>query len=384
MSEEELLAGTGDILIVDDHKMNRELLRLRFEKRGYKTTPAENGAVALELIRKQHYDIVLLDIMMDDMSGYQVLEEIRKDYGMGELPVIMVTAKDLPEDIVKALHLGANDYVTKPVNFAVALARVQNALALKRTETELVVAKEEAIAASQSKSQFLASMSHELRTPLNAVIGFTNVLMKNPEDRLVEKDLLYLERIRDNGKHLLALINDVLDLSKVEAGKMELFLETFDMPSVIRDVADSITPLVKKNGNRLEIAIGETVGEVHADLTKVRQILNNLLSNASKFTQDGTIKLSAVVEDENVLLSVEDSGIGMTPEEIERLFKPFTQADSSTTRKYGGTGLGLSITWRFARMMGGEVTVVSEQGSGSTFSVRLPLHVHDGVPLSAV
>lgn len=245
-------------------------------------------------------------------------------------------------------------------------------------EDALRDAKEAAEAASRSKSTFLANMSHELRTPLNAIIGYSEMLQEEAEDNGQISAVADLQKIHAAGRHLLGLINDILDLSKIEAGKMDLYLETFDAADAVRGVAETVRPLVDKNGNALVIEIPDGLGSVHADLTKFRQALLNLMSNASKFTHDGTITLSATREPSAegqadwFVVRVKDSGIGMTPEQLARLFRPFTQADASTTRKYGGTGLGLTITRRFCQMMGGDVTVESAEAGGSTFTVRLP------------
>ena len=219
-------------------------------------------------------------------------------------------------------------------------------------------------------------MSHELRTPLNAVILYSELLQEEATDLEVEEFIPDLEKIRAAGKHLLALVNGVLDLSKIEAGKMELYLETFDVAEIIRDVSTTVQPLVQTKNNTLEVHCEADVGSMHADLTKVRQVLFNLLSNASKFTEEGSIALDVSREKsatgEQINFRVSDTGIGMTAEQIERLFQPFNQADASTTRKYGGTGLGLAIARRFCEMMGGEIGVTSEPGQGTTFRVHLP------------
>jgi PAS domain S-box-containing protein len=256
----------------------------------------------------------------------------------------------------------------------------------KQAEETLRKNKEAAEEANRAKSQFLANMSHELRTPLNAIIGYSEMLQEDAEDLGYEDLTPDLEKIRGAGKHLLALINDILDISKIEAGKMELYLESFDVAQVISDVEHTIQPLLDKNHNALKVECCSNIGDMHADLTKLRQSLLNLLSNAAKFTEHGTITLT-VRKDESIeeldrnqhcdfmLFQVADTGIGMSLEQLDKVFQAFTQADASTTRKYGGTGLGLAITRHFCRMMGGDISVKSTLGQGSTFTIRLPMRV---------
>jgi signal transduction histidine kinase/CheY-like chemotaxis protein len=247
---------------------------------------------------------------------------------------------------------------------------------LQHTNKELEKARGEAEEASRAKSFFLANMSHELRTPLNAIIGYSEMLQEEAEEEGQDSFIPDLGKISAAGKHLLALINDILDLSKIEAGKMTLYMETFDVRNMIRDVEAIIIPLVEKNGNTLKVDCLQEPGTMRADLSKVRQGLFNLLSNACKFTSCGEVGLQVQREcsegKEWLLFCVRDTGIGITPEQIDKLFKAFSQADSSTSRKFGGTGLGLNITRSFCRLMGGDVTVKSEFGKGSTFTIRLP------------
>ena len=245
--------------------------------------------------------------------------------------------------------------------------------------------------ASQHKSQFLANMSHELRTPLNAIIGYSEMLQEEAEDLDADTFLPDLRRINGAGKHLLGLINDILDLSKIEAGRMDLYLETFEIGQLVQDVAAIVQPLVEKNGNTLVVACPDDLGTLHADQTKVRQALFNLMSNAAKFTDHGRIELSverrepregdesspplSTLDSPLVTFAVSDTGIGMTDEQLGRLFEAFSQAEASTRSTYGGTGLGLAISRHFCRLMGGDLTVTSVHGQGSTFTIRLPLAV---------
>jgi signal transduction histidine kinase len=233
--------------------------------------------------------------------------------------------------------------------------------------------------ASQHKSQFLANMSHELRTPLNAIIGVSEMLREDAE--AAKQDTEPLDRVLGAGRHLLALINDILDLSKIEAGRMELQLEDVSLAPLIDGVVKTIEPLAAKNENRLAVSCDGAIGRLHADQMRLRQALLNLLSNANKFTERGTISVDARQGEENgrdwITIAVADTGIGMTPEQMGKLFQEFSQADASTTRKYGGTGLGLAISKRFCQMMGGDITVESEPGRGSIFAIRLPRAVRE-------
>ncbi|HET6232175.1 MAG TPA: histidine kinase N-terminal 7TM domain-containing protein [Longimicrobiaceae bacterium] len=247
----------------------------------------------------------------------------------------------------------------------------------KRGEEELRVAKEVAEQASLTKTQFLANMSHELRTPLNAIIGFSELLMEEVEDRGLDELSPDLERIRDSGRSLLGLINDILDVSKIEAGKMDIYPETFGLAALLGEVLATVRPLAAKRGNELRMESRPDLGTMRTDVTKLRQMLLNLLSNALKFTERGTVTVAVerTEDGRRVAFRVTDTGIGMTEAEMGRLFQPFTQADASTTRRYGGTGLGLTITRRFCEMLGGEIGVESEPGRGTGFTITLPAEI---------
>ena len=246
----------------------------------------------------------------------------------------------------------------------------------KRAEVALASAKEAADAANVAKSAFLANMSHELRTPMNAILGYSEMLMEEADD-LGQKDFIPdLKKINQAGMHLLALINDVLDLSKIESGKMEAFAEDIDIDSLIDEVSSTVQPLIEKNSNRFDIRRGSQLGNAHQDLTKIRQSLFNLLSNAAKFTREGNITLHVQRKQQGGLdwltFAVSDTGIGIPADKIDHVFEEFSQADESTTRDYGGTGLGLAISRRFCRLLGGDIRVKSQPGKGSTFTMHLP------------
>lgn len=297
-------------------------------------------------------------------------------------PVITVT--QVAEQVAKKSNFDLRAPITTDDEIGL-LAKSLNRLIERVSERtkQLEQAKELAEAASTAKSQFLANVSHELRTPLNAVIGLSQLLQDDAADIGASPDFITdLETINSAGRHLLELINDILDVSKIEAGKMTLYPETFDITNLINNLVLTVKPAMEKNGNNLVVDCDENLGNMYADQKRMRQVLLNLLSNAAKFTTNGKITLTVKHEKTNLFkdaplgiisFTVTDTGIGMSPSQQQQLFQPFTQGDNSTTRKYGGTGLGLAISRHFCQMMGGEIIVKSQLGVGSTFRVNLPL-----------
>jgi signal transduction histidine kinase len=365
------------ILVVDDEADVELLINQQFRRQvragEFSFSFARNGEQALAMLQKNAgFDLMLLDINMPVMDGLTLLGRLRER--RTQVRSIIVSAYGDMPNIRAAMNRGAFDFVTKPIDMVDLNATVRKALDEIAKQHEIESRRAAAEQARTHLTHFLANMSHELRTPLNSIIGVSEMLREDAEALM--QDTEPLDRVLGAGRHLLALINDILDLSKIEAGRMELHLETFPLVPVIKDVAKTIEPMAMKNGNRLAIDCRADIGTIHADQTRFRQSLLNLASNANKFTEKGTVTIAAHQGHENgrdwIILAVADTGIGMTPEQMGKLFQEFSQASSATASKYGGTGLGLAISRRFCQMMGGDITVESEPGRGSTFTIRLP------------
>jgi signal transduction histidine kinase len=303
---------------------------------------------------------------LHELTGYRAMVVVPLRTAGAAIGVLQVFA-DAPNSFT-ASHIALLETFADQAVIAIENARLFNELQQKTEELEVV---------SRHKSEFLASMSHELRTPLNAIIGYAELLQEEATDLDDESYLPDLQKIHSAGQHLLTLISGILDLAKIEAGRMTMFLEDFDVARLVGEVEAIVTPLVEKNGNALVVECAEDIGGMHADVVKVRQALFNLLSNAAKFTENGTVTLRVARDGENVAFAIADTGIGMTEEQMGRLFEAFSQANVETSRKYGGTGLGLALSREFCRMMGGDITVESEAGVGSTFTIVLPVVVKE-------
>jgi signal transduction histidine kinase len=375
------------ILVVDDEPDFELLINQQFRRQiragEFTFSFARDGEQALTVLQKDAgFDLMLLDINMPVMDGLTLLARLS---GLqAQVRAIIVSAYGDMPNIRTAMNRGAFDFVVKPIDMVDLQATIRKALdeiaKLREIERRRLAAER----ARSNLSHFLANMSHELRTPLNAIIGVTEMLREDVE--AAKQDTEPLDRVLGAARHLLALINDILDLSKIEAGRMELVLSSFLLSPLIADMVKTIEPLAARNGNQVVVHCDTAIGTMHGDQMRLRQALLNLMSNANKFTERGHIRIDAYQRQENgcdwITLAIADTGIGMTTEQMGKLFQEFSQVHASTSHKYGGTGLGLAISKRFCQMMGGDITVESEPGRGSTFTIRLPRIVE--IPKEAV
>lgn len=416
------LLGTKKVLAVDDSLTYLQEVAAQLRQEGYDLVLARSGEEAIDLLAVQTVDCILLDLLMPGLSGQETCRKIKSCARWREIPLIMLTAQEDRDAMIEGINAGADDYIAKSSEFEVLKARLRAQLRRKQFEDENRKIREqlsqkeiEASAArsaralaetratlladlqqknvalahakseledrnirvaegSRLKSEFLANMSHELRTPLNAIIGFAELMFDGRVGPISEPHKEYLGDILSSGRHLLTLINDVLDLSKVEAGKMEFRPEAISIASIIEESADITRELATKKRLTISTEIDDTLVDLVLDPSKLKQVLYNYVSNAIKFTPEGgTIKVRALAEPtDRVRLEVEDSGIGIRSEDLDRLFVEFQQLDAGSQKLYPGTGLGLALTKKIIEAQGGEVGVRSEFGKGSVFFAVLP------------
>ncbi|HVA57104.1 MAG: response regulator [Gemmatimonadaceae bacterium] len=393
------------LLLVDDEQTNLTLLRLILGRAGYtRVHTLSDARDVLPLARALNPDLVVLDLRMPTMSGFTVLEGLVEQTAPDEfLPILVVTGDASQTARQRALKLGAKDFLTKPFEATEVLLRIHNLLVTRmlheslRSQNELLEAKVKertqqleraaslAEEANRAKSMFLATMSHELLTPLNAVIGFANELQKNHAGNLLPQDLTYVQRISGNGLHLLRVINDVLDLSKVEAGKMDVELAPTALDRVVLEVLKDMEGRSVGTAVVPRVSLPPSLAPIQSDEAKLQRVLTNLVDNAVKFTDSGSFRVGIITEagtGRPLRLDVVDTGIGIATERIEKIFGAFEQVETGTRRRHEGTGLGLAIARALCEAMGYRLTVVSVAGRGSAFSVLFspdaePPHTYD-------
>ncbi len=365
------------ILVVDDTPANLDLLHNILNQANYQVRALPDGKMALYAVMADPPDLVLLDIKMPNMDGYEICTRLKADERTRDIPIIFISALYEPTDKIKAFAVGGIDYITKPFQSEEVLVRVKTHLNLRASQQQLIEANTQiresmlqAQAANRAKSTFLANMSHELRTPLNAVLGYAQILTKEPD--LKEEHRHMIDIISRSGDHLLGLLNDVLDLAKVEAGHFDITLTPCSLQFFLQDIGDIFSIRCQEKELAFHYDSSNTLPEfVEIDQRRIRQIIMNLLGNAIKFTEKGSIHFYRDYYDGCLVLTISDTGIGISEDKLEEIFKPFQQTGEAYY-KTQGTGLGLTISRKLCELMNGSLKVESQLGQGSRFQVKIP------------
>jgi signal transduction histidine kinase/HPt (histidine-containing phosphotransfer) domain-containing protein len=374
------------IFIIDDEPKNFDTIQSLLIGEKYTFSYAMSGRRAIERLDKFQPDLILLDLMMPDMDGIEVCKIVKASPQWQSIPIIMVTSLTEKKDLARCLAAGADDFISKPVDIIELTARLTSMLRIKRQYDNLQIAKEEAELATKAKADFLAVMSHEIRTPINGILGATQLLTTT---NLTLEQQKYLRTIEVGSEILLTVVNDILDFSKIDAGKLTLEQNSIDLHTVIQDICESISTKAQAKNLQIDRNIATDLPTyILGDITRLRQILLNLVNNAIKFTNKGTITISVAIAPQQsvengeveILFTVRDTGIGIAADEIENLFQAFTQANTSTTRKYGGTGLGLAICSRLIELMKGKIWVESQVGIGTEVYFTIVAKITDILP----
>jgi signal transduction histidine kinase len=396
---------TLKVLVVDDDEVDRMAVRRALAKANVQVrlSEAKSFSEALTFLEDEVFDCAFLDYQLPELDGLILVQEVRKQ--RIRVPLVVLTGQGDEQIAVELMKAGATDYLSKSRVTPERLEQVlRSAIRVYRAEVQVAIANQQLretnellirknqeleaqrqqiqlqnlklLEASRLKSQFLATMSHELRTPLNAIIGFSQLLLRRSKGVLSAQQTDMVQRILNNGKHLLELLNDILDLSKIESGRLEVKPETFDVGQVVRATVEELRSLADEKHLTVELTIALDNPQIYSDPHRLRQVLVNLLSNAIKFTDRGGVTVEVrTTEPEWVAITVRDTGIGIASEKVRQIFEPFRQIDQTTTRRHAGTGLGLAITDSLVRMMQGKITVESKLGEGSIFRVELPRHL---------
>jgi two-component system sensor histidine kinase/response regulator len=351
----------GRILVVDDNEMNRDMLSRRLTKMGHTVDIAIDGRQALDILEIKKFDLVLLDVMMPEISGLEVLEKVRKKHTIADLPIIMVTAKDQSEDIVEALKLGANDYVTKPVDFPVANARIQTQLKLKRL--------------AELKDEFLAIASHDLKNPLTGILGYSTLLIM-----VLEKDMPLSDsykgsiyRIEHLAKVMQRIIVDFLDFQAMDDGQLNLVREPVQLNDIANMVQISNIDYAKRKGIELKLELGAELPKINADGARIQQVMENFVSNAIKFSDEGSIVVIRTrLENKEMVVEVSDTGPGLTEEDMQKLFVKYARLSNKPTGGEKSSGLGLAICKKIIELHGGKIGARNNPDEGSTFWISIP------------